>query len=185
MSQSSASRGNPQGNTCAVFNVLCVVRHSFYMFLIIFRYLHIYMCVCMCIIYIYVCVCVYIFTIILYIYIGLHIMFTTFLYHEPNNWPFPPSAHHGPTPGRVVRQVSWSLAPWGPRNARGRRSLREWSRRATSPAAPTVGKSWGSTQCLKWSMEWLKGKSTGNHGFCNLSWFFSHHPILWNDGSHN
>jgi hypothetical protein len=48
-----------------------------------------------------------------------------------------------------------------------------------------VGKSWGSTQCLKWSMEWLKGKSTGNHGFCNLSWFFSHHPILWNDGSHN
>ena len=158
MSQSSISRGDPQGNTCAVFNVLCVFRQSFYMFLIIFRnyilYVYIYMCVCMCIyIYIYI-------TIILY-------RITYYVYHVSLPWTkqlafptfSPPLAH----PGCVVRQVSWSLAPWGPRNARGRRSLRGWSRTATSPA--TVGKSWGSTQRLKWSMEGLKGKSTGNHGF--------------------
>ena len=39
-----------------------------------------------------------------------------------------------------------------------------------------------------WSLDWFKGKSTGNHGFymflpsnIGLSCKFSHHPILWDD----
>ena len=101
----------------------------------------------MCV-YVYIYICVYIFILLLY-YIGLHIMFTTFLYHEPNNWPFPPSAHHWPTPaasfvksldlwhreGREMRAVDVLFGD----GAAERHHLR----------CQTVGKSWGSTQGLK------------------------------------
>ena len=104
-------------NTCAVFNVPCVFRQSFYMFLIIFRYIYIYICVCVCmyvyiyiILYIYMCVCVhvriyththiYIYSYYYYIkYVYIYIVITYDVYHvslPPNNWPFPPFSPRPP-----------------------------------------------------------------------------------------
>ena len=145
-------------------------------------YIYIYVCVC---VYIYMCVYIYI-TIILY-------RITYYVYHVSLPWTkqlafptfSPPLAH----PGRVVRQVSWSLAPWGPRNARGRRSLRGWSRRATSPAMSNGGKIMGKHPRFEMINGVVKGKIYRKPWFLpsniGCSCKFSHHPILWNDGSHN